>query len=119
MNRIVVGTLSQANCLTLLDVTVSGACPGRFESDGYKLACLFGCVGSQSQRFLQGHPVGNYRTCRENEHGGRVVPGHNPASAKRDRGSSIAFRGFSNDVLFWKTPEQFANFALLFGVRQD
>src|SRR6266513_2882449 len=55
----------------------------------------------------------------ENEHGRCMIASHDPASPKRDRGSGIAFRRFSNDVFFWKIPEQFANSALLFGVRQD
>ena len=58
MNRIVVRVLSQTDWLALLDVAVSGTGPGWFGPDSYKLSCLFGCIGSQRQRFLKSCPVG-------------------------------------------------------------
>jgi hypothetical protein len=55
----------------------------------------------------------------KNKHGRRMIASHDPSCPERDRSSSVTFSGFSNDILFWKTPEQFANRDLLFGVCQD
>jgi hypothetical protein len=48
-----------------------------------------------------------------------MIASHDPSSAKGNRGSGVAFRRLSNDVFLWKISKQFANCALLFGVRQD
>src|SRR5262252_2277971 len=55
----------------------------------------------------------------QNEHGSCVIASHDPSSAERHRWSRVTFGGFSDDILLWKIPQQFANRALLFGVRQD
>src|SRR5882672_7399753 len=55
----------------------------------------------------------------QNEHGGCVIASHDPSSPERDRSSGVTFCRFSDDILFWEIPQQFANCALLFGVRQD
>ena len=119
MNGIVVGMLSQTDWLAVLDVAVSGTGPGRLGPDGYKLACLLSCVGSQSQSFLKSFLVGNDVIGGQNEHGGCMIAGHNPTRAERDRGGGVAFGRLSDDVLFWKTIKQFAHCAFLFGVCQD
>src|SRR5882672_11257395 len=55
----------------------------------------------------------------QNEHGGCVIASHDPSSPERDRSSGGTFCRFSDDILFWEIPQQFANCALLFGVIQD
>ena len=114
-----IGPLSQTDGRALLDVTISGTCPGWFDPDGYQFACLFGRVGSQSQALLKRHLVRDHVIGGKNEHRCCVIASHDPTRAERDRGSGVAFRRFSYDVFFWKTPEQFANGAFLFGVGQD
>ena len=111
--------LSQTDWLALLDVTVSRTRPGWLDPDGYKLTCLVGCVGSQSQRFLKSCLVGNDVIGGKNEHCGCMIAGNDPTRAERDRGGGVAFGRFSDDVLFWKTTKQFAHCAFLFGVCQD
>ena len=55
----------------------------------------------------------------QNEHGGCVISSYDPSSPERDRSGGVTFRGFSDDILFWKILEQFPNCVFLFGVRQD
>ena len=55
----------------------------------------------------------------QNEHDGCVIASYDPSSPERDRRGSVTFGRFSDDILFWKTLEQFSNCAFLFGVRQD
>src|SRR5206468_3823982 len=119
MNGIVVWARPQTDRLALLDVAVSRTGPGWFDPDSYQLARFFGCVGSQRQRFLKSRPVGDHMIRGQNEHGGCVIASHDPSSAERHCSSGVTFSGFSDDILFWKTPQQFANCALLFRVRQD
>ena len=119
MNRIVVGTLAQTYRLALLDVPETRAGPGWLDADGDKLACLLRCVGSQGEGFLKGCPVCNQVIGRENKHDGCVIASGYPAGAERDRSSGIAFGWLAYDVLFWEIPEQFANCAFLFCVRED
>jgi len=48
-----------------------------------------------------------------------VIASYDPSSPERDRRGSVTFGRFSDDILFWKTLEQFSNCAFLFGVCQD
>ena len=98
MNSIVVGVFSHRDWFALLDVTVSGTGPRRLDSYGYKLACFLSCVGSQSQRFLKSFLIGNDMIGWENDHCGCMIASHNPTRAERDRGRSIPFGRFSDDV---------------------
>ena len=59
MNCIVIGAIAQTDRLTLLDVTEPRTRPGWFDADRDKLACLLGCVGSESQRSLKSCSVCN------------------------------------------------------------
>ena len=119
MNRIFVGARAQMDRLALLDVTESRTCPRWFDADGYKCACLFGSVGSESHRFLKSRSVCNYVIGGENEHDGCVVAGCDPAGAERNGSSSVTFSRLGYNIFLWKTPEQFTNCAFLFCVRQD
>src|SRR4030095_13105774 len=118
MNRIVVRALSQTDCLAWLYVAVSGTRPSWFGPDSYKLTCFLRCFGRQGQRFVKSRSVGNDMISRKNDHRGSMIASHDPPRAERDRGSGVAFGGFSDDVFFWKSPKQFANCAFLFGVCQ-
>src|SRR5437879_4687166 len=119
MDRIDVGTLAQTDRLALFDVAESGTCPAWFDADGYKPACLLGCVGSQGQRFLKSLSIYNHVIGGKNDHDGCVIANCHPAGAERDGSSGVAFGRLRYNVFLWKIPEQFANGAFLLRVRQD
>jgi hypothetical protein len=48
-----------------------------------------------------------------------MIASCHPAGAERDGSSSVAFGRLGYNILLWKIPEQFANGAFLFRVRQD
>ena len=119
MNRIAVRPLTQTNRFTVLNVTEPGTRPCWFDTDGDKLACLLGHIGSQSECFLKRCSVCDDMIGRQNGHNRSVIASCYPAGAERDGGGCVALGRFGDDVFLWEIPEQFANCVLLFCVCQD
>jgi hypothetical protein len=91
--------------LTVLDVTVTGAGPGRFDPDGYELSCLLRGLCGQSQDFLKGYAVRNDVIGWKDKHrGGMIASGH-PTRAECNRRSGIALGGLCQDIRLWKIGE--------------
>jgi hypothetical protein len=68
---------------------------------------------------LKSYAVCNHVIGRKNEHDGCVIASCHPAGAERDGSGRIALGRLGYNVLLWEIPEQFANCAFLFCVRQD
>src|SRR5207248_7072073 len=84
MNRIAVRPLTQTNRFAVLNVTEPGTRPCWFDTDGDKLACLLGHIGSQSECFLKRCSVCDDMIGRQNGHNRRVIASCYPAGAERD-----------------------------------
>src|SRR6266550_8146484 len=93
--------------LTVLNVTVTGTSPGRFDPDGYELSGLLRGLRRQRQDFLKGYAVRNDMIGWKDKHrGGMIASGH-PTCAECNRRSGIAFGGFCHDILLGKIGENF------------
>src|SRR6266581_2426900 len=92
--------------LAVLDLTVTGTSPGRFDPDGYELSGLLRGLRRQSQDFLKGYVVRNHMIGRKDKHGcGMIASGH-PTCAECNRRSGIAFGGFCHDILLGNEMKQ-------------
>src|SRR5947208_11952996 len=104
MNRIAVRPLVQTNRLAVLNVTEAGTRPCWFDTDGDKLACLLGRIGSQSECFLKGCSVCDDMIGRQNGHNRCVIVSGYPARPEGDGSGCVAFGWFGDDVSFGKFP---------------
>ena len=103
----------------MLDVTKTGTCPRRFNTDGDELAGLLGRVCSQCQCFLKSRTVLDHVIRRKDDHRGRMITTCHPTGAKGNRGRSVTLGRFGHDIFLRQIGKQFTNCRFLLRVCQD
>ena len=119
MNGTLVASIPKMDRLTLLDITKTRTRPGRFDTDGDKLARLLRCFRGQGQGLLKCCAICNDMIGWEHGHCSGVIVGRDPTSAKRDRRGRVAFRWFGENILPGKIREQSTNCRLLLCICQN
>src|SRR2546421_10866806 len=119
MNQFPVRALSQIDWLTVLDVAESRTGPGRFNSDGDKLACLLGRVSSERQCLLKCLAICNYMIGWKHGHDRSMIAHGHPPCPECDRRGRVAFGRLGYNVPFWKISEQLSNCMFLFRIGKN
>ena len=119
VNGVFAGAVAQSNRFALLDVSKPRTGPCWFDANGNQLAGFLGRPRGQSQCFLKGASIRNHVIGRQHEHGRGVLPGRDPAGAKRHRRRRVALGRFSQNIFFRESAEQFTHGRFLLDIGQD
>ena len=103
----------------VLDVAVTGARPGRLDSDRDQRPGFFRRRRRRRQRFLECRRIVNNVIRRQHHHRCGMIPRGDPADAKRHRRRRIALGRFRHDVFLRQLRQQFPHRRFLVDIRQD
>src|SRR5947208_13985821 len=91
MNRALVASIPKMDWLTLLDITKTRTRPGRFDSDGDKLARPLRCFRGQGQGLLKCCAIRSDLITWQHVHSSGGIVTSDPTRARPDRGCTPAF----------------------------